>query len=80
MADRAYTVKEIDDLRRACDDRYLFGSCVYYGNGPRVSHSYSERDKAVAVEQMVRAYMISGHIAQDLIDEDTRKAEAWRSS
>lgn len=73
MAERAYTVKEVDALRSACEDRYLFGSCV--PNADRVSVSYKESDMRITVEGWVRTHMIAGHVAQDLIDVDSQQAE-----
>lgn len=73
--ERSYTVKEIDDLRRVCEDRYLYGSSVLPDGGS--SDCYRESDKLVAVEQMVRTAMMAGHVAQNFIDEDQRKIDEW---
>jgi hypothetical protein len=72
MSERAYTVREIDDLRRVCEERYLFGSCAPTSAG-RSSMAFREEEKIVAVEQMVRTHMIAGHVAQDLINADIEK-------
>jgi hypothetical protein len=77
MSERSYTVREIDALRAACEERYLFGSCAPTSEG-RSSMSYREEEKAVAVEEMVRTHMIAGHVAQDLIDADTEKESGWK--
>jgi hypothetical protein len=66
MAERAYTVSELDALRRAAENKWLFGS---YGNSPgkiRFSRSHKQEEKAVAVEEMVRTHMLAGHTADDL--------------
>lgn len=70
MNERSYTVKEIDELRQACEDRWLFGTSAVKGN--QQSRGYRPEEKAVAVEAIVRTHMIAGHVAQDLIDADSR--------
>lgn len=72
MTDRAYTVSEIDALREACANKWLWGSY----RGPQGSYSdepsrvYYGQEKDVAVEQMVRTHMMAGHTAQDLYASD----------
>ena len=74
MAERAYTVAEIDALRRCHENKFLSG---YYG-GPRVprsdgygrTRSYIESEKTLYVEERVRTSMMAGHTAQDLLDSD----------
>lgn len=74
MTERSYTVQEIDALRRACGDKYIWGR---YG-GPRMrpgrgissSRGYQEKDKVIAVEEMVRTFMLAGKTAADLIDSE----------
>ena len=72
MAERAYTVKEIDELREACETRWLFGTTV-----PREGwgRHYRPEEKAVAVEEIVRTHMLAGHTAADLHEEDRVKAK-----
>lgn len=67
MTERAYTVPEIDALRQVCERKYLWGSYDLAPNG-RCSRSYMEQDMVVAVEQMVRTFMLAGKTAQDLVD------------
>ena len=68
---KAYTVAEIDALRRACENRYLWGNA----NGPRGgsvgSRSYHETDKSKVVEDQVRTYMLAGITGSDLCAEDS---------
>lgn len=66
MIERAYTVSEIDALRRAIENKWLFGT--YAPNFARgmMSHSYNEVDKVVSVEELVRTHMLAGHTADDL--------------
>lgn len=68
-AARSYTVRELDDLRAACESRWLFGTSVL--TEQRGSRHYRAGEKEKAVEEMVRTHMLAGHVAQDLIDEDT---------
>lgn len=68
---RAYTVKELDDLRGTCLSRWLWGS--YRGPvGDCVSRPYRAEERDRAVEEMVRTHMLAGHTAQDLIDSEAR--------
>lgn len=72
MAERSYTVKEIDDLRRACDRRWLWGSSVAAGGASR---AYREEVRVKAVEEILRTHMLAGHIAEDILEEDRRRVE-----
>lgn len=71
MMKKKYTVAEIDDLRSACDKRYLFGSScpqgIYRGQ------AYNEHEKNMAVEQMVQTFMQGGVTADDVRKEDMSK-------
>ena len=75
MSERAYTVKELQALRRAVEDKWLFGSynpdCSRPGG--RISRSYMETEKIQAVEQLVRTHMLAGHTAADLYDSERQK-------
>lgn len=74
MAEKKYTVEEIDDLRRALRERYMWGNA----NGPHfaevhsavVSRSYKETEMSAVVEDQLRTFMLAGVSAQDLRDED----------
>lgn len=67
MENAKYTVAEIDALRGACESRYLFGTTAPTSG---MSRSYYEPDKAKAVEEMVRTYMLAGIRADDLYAQD----------
>ncbi len=56
--ERAYTVTEIDDLRRLCRNKWLFGSFTTVPTG--WSRSYKESDMDKGVEELVRTYMLAG--------------------
>lgn len=63
--ERAYTVAEIDALRNAAGNKWLWGS--YRGpRGDGCSRSYQEAERVRCVEDMVRTHMIAGHTAADL--------------
>jgi hypothetical protein len=68
---RAYTVKELDELRDVCSRKWLFG-CYQIGSGFQVSRTYSGGEKTMAIEEMVRTHMVAGHTAQDLIESEAR--------
>lgn len=51
MAERAYTVAEIDALRRACEDRYHFGTTYWPPDvESKVGWPCDAKEKAVKVE------------------------------
>jgi hypothetical protein len=72
--DRAYTVKEIDDLRRACEMRWLFGTTKRSINWS-TSRSYQVEEKIKCVEEFVRTYMLAGVVAADIYADDAEKTE-----
>lgn len=82
MTERAYTVSEIDALRSACEQRYLWGTTysITSASGSYASQSYKESDKIAAVEQMVRTYMLGGITAGDIHAEDRARAEAYAAA
>ncbi len=69
MNKTSYTVKEIDDLRRVCETRWLFGT-TKSEEGLNMSRSYSQLELSKGVEELVRTAMLAGHIAQDILDAD----------
>ena len=70
MIERAYTVGEIDGLRAACSNKWLWGSYrgpqVFAGGSGGNSRSYREEELVACVEQMVRTHMLAGQTAADL--------------
>ncbi len=78
--ERAYTVAEIDDLRNAMENRYLWGNA----NGPildcQSSRCYQESEKIASVEQMVRTAMLAGLTARDYYEADKRPAAPLAAS
>lgn len=73
MSDRAYTVAEIDDLRQACERKWLYGCYRLPTGAGRGSRCYLEQERAVAVEEMVRTHMVAGHTAEDLYASEDPK-------
>jgi hypothetical protein len=67
--ERAYTVSEIDELRRACEMRWLFGT-TNHNTQSGMSKSYREEEKSACVENLVRTYMMAGKIAEDIYAAD----------
>lgn len=58
-----YTVEDIKHLRYKCELLYLYGATSdKHGWG----RQYKEEDKVVAVEEMVRTYIMAGIKADDL--------------
>lgn len=70
MTERAYTVKELDALRAACDQRWLWGTTKPAGPGNQMTRAYKEHERSVAVEELVRTHMLAGHTADDLYFAD----------
>lgn len=90
MGERSYTVAEIEALRRAVENKWLWGSYRPKFGAPTsmsdggcytvfagMSRTYRERDKLEAVEQITRTHMLAGHTAADLYaSESTDFAKA----
>jgi len=73
MSEQSYTVAEIDALRRACENRYLWGSYRGAGHDSGMSRQYREDEKAKCVEELVRTFMLAGKTANELYEsEDAR--------
>mgnify|MGYP003534181388 CR=1 FL=1 len=68
---RRYSIVEIDELRRMCENKYLFGE--YFPTGDCVSHSYREEVKVRAVEETLRTLMIAGITADKIRFEYGKK-------
>lgn len=62
---RKYSVAEIDALRHAYGNKYLWGSFSLRPQGG-FSRSYKEEEKVSIVEQYVRIAMIAGITADEL--------------
>ena len=62
MVERAYTVAEIDRMRRAVEYRWLFGVGINdpMPEGGRVSRVSNEGETTRCVEELLRTYMLVG--------------------
>lgn len=75
MPDRSYTVDEIDALRYALEERFVWGSSL----GPNTSmssglgRSYQKQDMIATVEAQLRTFMLAGVTAEDIFAEDRRR-------
>ena len=65
MIQKKYTVKQIDDLRKTCENKWLYGT-FKISNGQNWSRSYSQIEKDTGVEELVRTYMLAGITADEL--------------
>jgi hypothetical protein len=76
MSQRKYTIKEIDELREVMEHKYLFGTYSHEWSrpGPRESRTFYEKDKLVAVEEMVRTAMLGGITAAECLASEARRA------
>lgn len=70
--ERAYTVKEIDELRSVVETRLTFGTCILDGNS-----GWGYSPSAKQLEETVRTHMIAGHVAADVIATDRAKRESF---
>lgn len=68
MIERAYTVKEIDDLRMAVRRRYRMGNTIRFENGS--SRGERVKDDDLVIEEYVRTSMLAGHTADDLLESE----------
>ncbi len=75
MSERSYTVGELDELRRAVENKWLYGSYCRPHSG--CSRSFREDEKTKCVEQIVRTHMIAGHTAADLYESERQAREVW---
>mgnify|MGYP003672117436 CR=1 FL=1 len=78
--ERSYTVKEVDALKAAHKDKFLWGSyngpCMKYDNAgysSRTSAQYKEADLRICVEDATRTSIIAGHVAADLLASERDK-------
>ena len=78
MTKRAYTVREVDALRMAVENKWLYGRYNPYQSG--FSRSYMEQDKSKAVEELVRTHMLAGHTAEDLYASERPPSSASDAS
>jgi hypothetical protein len=69
VTERAYTVRELDELREVVEHKWVWGSYRPLP-GVRQSRTYSPREKTKCVEELVRTHMIAGHTAEDLIKSE----------
>jgi hypothetical protein len=72
MTERAYTVQEIDHLRRVISEKYVWGS--YHGppSDGSMSIPYYRRELEVSVENQLRTYMLAGLTADDLLASEKK--------
>ncbi len=71
MAERAYTLTEVDELREACRLRYLYGT-TKRPEGGRQSRSYMETDMEKVLTERMRQYMAAGITAKDIYEQDNK--------
>lgn len=74
MSERKYSVSELDALRSAVSNKWLFGNYNISTNG-QISRSYREEEKTKVVEEIVRTHMLAGHTADDLLASEPNKAK-----
>lgn len=71
MIRREYTPKEIEDLRRVLEIKFLHGTYqIQHRDGGIHSRAFFEKDKTAFVENAIRTHMMAGHTAQDLRDSE----------
>lgn len=82
MAERAYTVSELDDLRRVLRNKWLYGSYLpdWEPGVSMMSRSYMPGEQDAAVEQMARTHMLAGHTSDDLLADERERQEKWAAA
>lgn len=73
VTERAYTVTEIDALRRAVENKWLFGFYSFGTRGGGASRCYDEVEKTQCVEAILRTHMLAGQTAEDLYASERSK-------
>ncbi len=82
MAERSYTVAEIDRMRRAIEHQWLYGRKISepdpnewsgidengnaYGGTSTLSRAFKEEEKTKCVEEQLRTYMLAGIEPEEL--------------
>ena len=69
----SYSVAEVEALRQAVEQKYLFGAYRphrLFPGSQLVSRTYIEPEKTVVVEERVRTHMLAGHTAEDLYQSE----------
>jgi hypothetical protein len=61
---RRHTVAEVDALRCACRNKYLWGT---YKGGRTWTSGRPPQEEVAMVEEMVRTHMLARHTAEDLL-------------
>jgi len=70
----SYTIQEIDQLRRLCRDKIIWGAYLPNWEIPRSSGSYREEEVFKKTEEMVRTFMLAGTRPEDFVkaSEETK--------
>lgn len=68
-AERAYTVAEIDELRQACRERWLYGTTAHVNS----SRMCIRDDLYRGVEHLFRTYLLAGVTAADIYAADEQR-------
>ena len=74
MTERAYTVRELDELRQAVERKWFWGAYRIPltppnadGYSVRLGRTHKGAESDIAIEQIVRTHMLAGHTAADLL-------------
>lgn len=77
MIDRAYTVREIDQLRDVVERMMTFGTTYFPpGCGGRQGCGPSSK----SLEERIRTYMVAGIVAADTLKEDETRGSTPKIS
>lgn len=76
--ERAYTVAELDALRRAVDAKWMYDS--YHGPkfdraGFAQGRSWFGSERTQEVEHLVRTHLLAGHTAEDLLASEHKPTQ-----
>lgn len=71
MTPRTYTVREVNELRRVVEHKWMHGTHgTWPGNVVKTPPIVSRNEQEIAVEERVRTHMLAGHTAEDLINSE----------
>lgn len=66
MSERKYSVAELDALRIAVRNKFVWGRYIPVPMRGVMSRCFRDGEIENSVEQMVRTHMLSGHTSEDL--------------
>lgn len=76
--ERAYMLKEIDDLRQLCRDKWTYGSFFPDFASGQIGRTWYGSERDIGTEELVRTYMLAGITAEQIRAEHAETVERTR--